>query len=116
MEPKTTNILNRRWNTPLRLIALFLLLAHRTLAVIRATGVTCRDTNGMARLDRTSAQLSGGPGKKYSFQLGNPQNGTFADLASWADFYRGNTNYPQAAENAKPAEVVLMALAKSEPE
>jgi hypothetical protein len=91
-------------------------LLKPALEIMRQVDVARRDTNALARLDRTSAELSGGPGKRHSLEAGNVEKGTFADLAAWAEFYRGNTNYPQASPNASPAEVILVALAKTDPE
>ena len=75
-----------------------------------------RDTNGLARLQRMSANLPGRRGSSDSLVLGNLEKGTFADLAACAQFYRGNTNYPQAEATATPAEVILAALGKFDPE
>lgn len=91
-------------------------LLKPAMEIMRQTPVASRDTNALARLDRTSAQLSGGPGKNDNLKLGNVEMGTYADLAACADFYRDNTNYPQAAPGAKPAEVILTALSGCDPE
>src|SRR6185503_18571054 len=86
------------------------------LEIMHQVPVVSRDTNAQARLNQASAQLSGGSHKNETLDLGNIEKGTFADLASCADFYRDNTNYPQAAVNAKAAEVILTALSRTDPE
>ena len=48
--------------------------------------------------------------------LGSLDKGSFADLAACAEFYRGNTNYPEAPPTASSAEVILTALGKFEAE
>src|SRR5207244_3657019 len=57
----------------------------------REPGLVWRDTNALAQIDKTSAQLPAGRGAKDNFDLGNLHKGTFADLNAWAAFYRGNT-------------------------
>lgn len=81
-----------------------------------ASGVVWQDTNGLARLDKVSATLE--PDRKTNSQLvlGNLEKGTFADLTECARFYRGNTNYPQAATTATSAETILVALSKLDPQ
>jgi hypothetical protein len=91
-------------------------LLKPALEIMRQSAAASRDTNALARLERTSAELSGGPGKRDHLELGSVEKGTFAELTSWAEFYRGNTNYPQAGPNASPAEVVLVALGRTDPE
>lgn len=80
------------------------------------TGVVWNDTNGMARLEKMVAELSPGRSTNDHLVLGSLEKGTFADLAACADFYRGNTNYPQAPVTATPAETILDALGKFAPE
>lgn len=80
------------------------------------SGVVWRDTNAMARLQSISAELSPGRDRTDHLILGSLEKGTFADLKSWAEFYRGNTNYPQAPASATPAETTLVALGKFDPE
>jgi hypothetical protein len=75
-----------------------------------------RDTNAMARLEKLSADLSPDRESNNRLVVGNLEKGTYANLPACAEFYRGNTNYPQALEGAKPAEVILTALAKFDPE
>lgn len=75
-----------------------------------------KDTNALARLEGLSAMLPPGRDKHDKLVLGNVEKNTFADLQSWAEFYRGNTNYPQAPGPVSPAEEVLVALAKFDPE
>jgi hypothetical protein len=80
------------------------------------TGVVWHDTNGVARLEKVSAYLE--PDRKTNNQvvLGSLEKGTFADLTECAQFYRGNSNYPQSGTTASPAETILVALAKLNPE
>ncbi len=86
----------------------------RPLFEFTRNGAAIRDTNPLADLDKLSAQLSGQG--KSSVELGNPQKGTLADLTAWAQFYRGNTNYPQAPANTTPADTILVAVSKFSPE
>lgn len=79
-------------------------------------GVTWRDANGYARLQQLSVSLPREPHSEADLPLGRLERGTFADLKGCAEFYRGNTNYPQAAASATPAETVLVALSKFAPE
>ena len=48
--------------------------------------------------------------------MGNAIKSQTTDIPAWAGFYRGNTNYPQAAADAKPGAVVLTALSKYQAE
>jgi hypothetical protein len=79
-------------------------------------GIVWRDTNGIARLERLSATLSPGRETNDQLVLGRLEKGTFADLAAWGDFYRGNTNYPQASATTNRAEPILVALGKFDAE
>jgi hypothetical protein len=80
------------------------------------SGLVWRDTNGTARLERIAADLSPRRNTNDHLVLGRLEMGTFADLPACALFYRGNTNYPQAAPGAAPAQVILTALGKFAPE
>ena len=80
------------------------------------TGVVWKDTNALARLQQISAELTPPRETNGRLALGSLEKGTFADLSACADFYRDNTNYPQAAPSATPSEVILAALNKFEPE
>ncbi len=79
------------------------------------SGVIWRDTNGLARLDRISVDIR----SKYvtnALVLGSLEKGTLADLTASRELYRDNTNYPQASPTATPAEAILVALGKFDPE
>ncbi|HXT13641.1 MAG TPA: hypothetical protein VN873_18970 [Candidatus Angelobacter sp.] len=79
------------------------------------TGIRWRDTNAWDRArDIVYDKTPRGWGKKAP-DTGDVDRGTLADLPAAADFYRGNTNYPQSA-SSNPAEVVLTALNKFEPD
>ena len=79
-------------------------------------GVLWRDTNGLARLDAVSV-YRGSKSASDDPVFGNLEKGTFTELTRWAEFYRGNTNYPQAAAAlATPAETILVALGQFNPE
>ncbi len=78
--------------------------------------VVWRDTNGIARLEGMSADLSPHRDTHDRLVPGRLETGTFADLPACALFYRGNTNYPQAAPGAAPAQVILTALGRFAPE
>jgi hypothetical protein len=80
------------------------------------SGTVWRDTNAMARFEKISADLPPDRESKNKLIVGNLDKGTYADLPDCAEFYCGNTNYPQAPQAAKPAEVILTALAKFDPE
>lgn len=78
--------------------------------------VVWADTNGLARLQKTRADLSPGRESNHRLVLGSLDQGTFAELESWREFYRGNTNYPQPAVSGAAAEDVLVALGKFDAE
>jgi hypothetical protein len=80
------------------------------------SGAVWRDTNAMARLEQLSAELSPSRGSDDHLVLGNLEKGTFADVEACADFYRDNTNYPQAPLSATAAETILTALGKFDSE
>lgn len=80
------------------------------------TGAVWRDTNGLERLQRIQVDISPRRATNDHLVTGNLEKCTFANIAACAEFYRGNTNYPQAAATATPAETILLALAKYEPE
>lgn len=79
-------------------------------------GVVWADTNALARLQQTRAELSSGRSTNDHLVLGSLEKGTFADLAACREFYRGNTNYPQPATAGTPAEDIIIALGKFDPE
>lgn len=80
-------------------------------------GVIWRDTNGIARLERMRAFTFRSEDEERSrVDMGNLEKGTFAEIVSFAQFYRGNTNYPQAPSSASPAEVALAAMGKFDAE
>ena len=79
-------------------------------------GTVWRDTNAMARLEKLSAELLPQRQTNDHLVLGRLDQGTFADVAACAEFYRGNTNYPQAVTGAAPADQMLTALGKFDPE
>ena len=71
--------------------------------------------NGQARLVARASRVRddlGLPGNRSVPSRGDIQLNTAADLAGWATFFRGNTNFPVSAvrSNAEPAQVVLAAL------
>jgi hypothetical protein len=74
------------------------------------------DTNGIARVQEIAADLPAHRDTNDHFVMGRLDTGTFTDLPACALFYRGNTNYPQAAPGAAPAQVVLTALGRFAPE
>lgn len=74
------------------------------------TGLVWLDTNGIARLEQISAQLAPKRETNDNLVLGSIDKNAYANVEEWAEFYRGNTNYPQAAADAGPAEIVLAAL------
>ncbi|HWW00557.1 MAG TPA: hypothetical protein VNZ64_12735 [Candidatus Acidoferrum sp.] len=80
------------------------------------TGVVWHDTNGLARLDKIKADLSPGRNTNDHLVLGSVEKGTLADVSACGEFYRGNTNYPQAPTTATAVETILVALGKFDPE
>jgi len=76
------------------------------------SGVVWRDTNGLARIEGISANISPHRDRNNDLVYGSVEKGTFADLKACAEFYRGNTNYPQAASSATAAETILAALGR----
>jgi hypothetical protein len=81
-------------------------------------GLVWADSNALARLNRMGAELQPQPSRRTNdyLVLGNLERGTFADLFACAEFYRGNTNYPQAAETVSAPERILFALGRFDPE
>jgi hypothetical protein len=75
-----------------------------------------RDTNGIARLERISAERTPDNEGRRRLGLGSVEKGTFANMDTLSAFYRGNTNYPQASDGAKRAAVVLAGLGKFDSE
>ncbi len=78
--------------------------------------VVWADTNGLNRLQQIRADLRPDRESKDRLVLGSLDKGTFADLESWREFYRGNTNYPQPAASGTAAEDILVALGKFDAE
>jgi len=79
-------------------------------------GTVWQDTNGLARVEALSADLSDGRDRRKRAALGGLEAGTFADLQTCWEFYRGNTNYPQPATPGTAAADILLALGKFDPE
>jgi len=75
-----------------------------------------RDPAGYERLVKLSVNLGedqwDADKGRPKLTLGEAQSGALPDLEVWAAFYRGNTNYAQAADSAPPAAVVLKALSR----
>ncbi|HEX4264959.1 MAG TPA: hypothetical protein VH597_11515, partial [Verrucomicrobiae bacterium] len=80
-------------------------------------GLRWRDTNAYQHLSNVRIDLGRGGGNAKAPEFGGGgRPGTLTDFKAAADFYRNNTNYPQAATSADPAVVVLTALNKFEPD
>src|SRR5579862_4436981 len=76
-------------------------------------GPKWRDTNAWQHL----TDLNPAASDRSRFpELGNPEEGTLADLKAAADFYRNNPHFPQSATPENDGEVVLTALNKFAPE
>lgn len=74
------------------------------------------DTNAMDRLHRIVADKRI-PGQSVrALALGNLDKGILTDLEACRQFYLGNTNYPQAAADASPAQAIRVALGKFDTE
>ena len=78
-------------------------------------GVFWQDTNALERLKKFQVANST-PERTNRLTIGNAEKGTFADLNAWQEFYRGDTNYPQVASPASPAQTILTALSRFDPE
>ncbi len=83
-----------------------------------SNGVVWADTNALARLQRIRADLAPSPRRitNDNLVLGSLEKGTFADLVACREFYRGNTNFPQPTTAGTPAEDIVFALGKFDPE
>jgi hypothetical protein len=77
-------------------------------------GVHWRDTNTWQHL--TSIRIDLWSGGTQAPKLADLEPGVPVDLKAFADFYRGNTNYPQSAHAGNDGEIVLTALNKFEPD
>jgi len=77
-------------------------------------GVRWRDTNALQHLSNIRFDL-GSPGISAP-NIADLGRGTPVNLKAFADFYRGNTNYPQSAHPGNDAEDILTALGKFEPD
>lgn len=78
--------------------------------------VVWRDTNGLNRLQQIRADLRPDRESKDRLVVGSLDKGTFAELESWREFYRGNTNYPQPTVSGTAAADILVALGKFDAE
>ncbi len=75
-------------------------------------GIQWRDTNAYAHLNSISASLTPEGSTNTFPSMGNLEKSTLANLEAFQIFYRGNTNYPQAAIPGTPAQDILTALVK----
>jgi tetratricopeptide (TPR) repeat protein len=81
-----------------------------------ANDVHWQTTNGSEYLQNINAWIPIAGSTNDSPALGNLDKGTLADLEACANFYRGNTNYPQPARSGTAAEDILAALGKFDAE
>jgi hypothetical protein len=79
-------------------------------------GVVWLNTNARARLENSSMEMVASFNDTNKLTLGSLEQGTLADLEASANFYRGNTNYPQPAQAGSAAETILAALGKYDAE
>jgi hypothetical protein len=77
-------------------------------------GIRWRDTNAWQHLSHIQIDLA--PRGVGAPSINDLQQGSPVDLKAFADFYRGNTNYPQSAHPGTDAENVLTALNKFDPD
>jgi len=77
-------------------------------------GIRWRDTNALQHLSNIRFDL-GSPAIAAP-NIADLDRGTPVDLKAFADFYRGNTNYPQSAHPGNDAEDILTALGKFDPD
>jgi hypothetical protein len=90
-------------------------LLRALLDYVRTTnGIRWRDTNAWQHL--TNIRIDLGPGGSTAPKPAELEFGKPVDLKAFADFYRGNTNYPQSAQSANDSEAVVTALNKFEPD
>lgn len=87
--------------------------AHPLIAALFATNLQSQGAPAnilpkAALEDREHDKSGNGPSRK--------RNDWRTPLQRWSDYYRGHAHFPQAPENAAPAEVVRMALARYDPE
>ena len=74
-----------------------------------------RDPAGRDRLQKVDALLRDKQKRKEP-GMANCLVDRLTDLKDWQAFYQGNTNYPQPAQARSPAEDVLTALSRFDPE
>jgi len=69
------------------------------------------DTNALARVSnmRSETQMKG---QKNDSKGGSMERNTFANLESYQEFYKGNTNYCQPTKSGPASEDILIALSK----
>jgi hypothetical protein len=75
-----------------------------------------RDTNAWAHLMSIRIDLGANSDRNNLPDVGDAGQGPLRDLAVFASFYRGNTNYPQSDTRGNAAEDVLTALSKFDPD
>ncbi len=78
-------------------------------------GIVWHDETGLKSLRHISLDLHGAQ-HRHPPSLGNVSVNELPDLEAWQTFYRGNTNYPQAAQPQSAAADVLVALSKFDSE
>jgi hypothetical protein len=75
------------------------------------------DTNGLARLERLQIYATADVNSRKDIpSLGNLQRDRFIDVSAWGNYYRGNTNFPQASTAGTAAQDILAALGKFDTE
>jgi hypothetical protein len=91
-------------------------LLRATFDYIHTTnGIRWRDTNAWQRLSGIRIDLQAHQSNKKAPDTEDWEQSALANLDKIANFYRGNTNYPQST-GTNAAEVILTALNKFEPD
>jgi hypothetical protein len=81
-----------------------------------ANGLRWRDPIAYQHLSNIRIDLGDSRSGVRIPKITNPEQGIPLNLKAFADFYRGNTNYPQSAHSENDASVILTALNKFEPD
>jgi hypothetical protein len=78
-------------------------------------GVVWLDTNASAKVSNLRSELQS-KGITNNSKAGSIERGTFADLKTYQEFYKGNTNYYQPTTPGPAGEDILIALSKFDSE
>jgi hypothetical protein len=79
------------------------------------TNTVWLDTNALSKVAGVRSELAM-KGVENNTKAGSMERGTFADLKTYQEFYKGNTNYCQPAAPGPASEDILIALSKFDSE